>query len=104
MVDPLERAEERTERVALDIAEGDLRFLERYAAYRNVMNDLTGRTVRAKWSRKSAAEAFVSAQIAQLMEQMREVFEEFGPLPEEPSELRKYAERVLARVDKPKKR
>jgi hypothetical protein len=97
MVDPLERAEEETERIALDLSPSDLRFLERFAAYRNVMNELQGRTIRSKWSRKSAAEAFVSAHVGQVRDQMKDVFDELGELPADEKALREYAEKVLAR-------
>lgn len=103
MVDPLEHAEETTERIALDISPDDLAFLERYAAYRNVMNDLQSRSVRQKWSRKSAGEALLSAQIQQLREQMAGLFAELGEFPRGEKELREYAEKVLARSERPKK-
>lgn len=97
MVDPLERAEEVTVRIALDISPSDLDFLERFAAYRNVMNELQARTIRAKWSRKSAAEAFIAAHVRQVQEQMKDVFDELGELPDNEKALREYAEKVLAR-------
>jgi hypothetical protein len=104
MVDPLEHAEERTERIALDLSPSDLEFVARWAAYRNVMNDLQGRTIRQKWSRKSAGEALFAAQVKQLREQMAELFADLGDLPENDKDLRAYAEKVLARADKsPKK-
>ncbi len=104
MVDPLEHAEEETARLALDISPEDAIFLERYAAYRNVMNDLQERPVRQKWSRKSAGETLLSLQVKQVRAQMADLFAELGQLPEGEKELRQYAEKVLARADKsPKK-
>ena len=97
MVDPLERAEEVTVRIALDISPSDLEFLERFAGYRNVMNELQARTIRTKWSRKSAAEAFIAAHVRQVREQMQDVFDALGELPEDEKALREYAEKVLAR-------
>ena len=104
MVDPLQRAEEETERIALDLSPDDVAFLERYAAYRNVMNDLQERTVRQKWSRKSAGEALLSAQVTQVREQMADLFAELGEIPKGEKELREYAEKVLARAEKPTKK
>jgi hypothetical protein len=104
MVDPLQRAEEETVRIALDISPSDLSFLERYAAYRNVMNDLQKRAVRQKWSRKSAAEALLSEQVKQVRAQMADLFAELGEIPDGDDALLAYAEKVLARAEKsPKK-
>lgn len=100
MVDPLERAEETTERIALDLSPEDARFLERYAAYRNVMNDLQKRSVRQKWSRKSAGEALLAQQVRQVRAQMEDLFTELGELPADDKALREYAEKVLARSEK----
>jgi len=104
MVDPLERAEETTERIALDLSPEDARFLERYAAYRNVMNDLQKRSVRQKWSRKSAGEALLAQQVRQVRAQMEDLFTELGELPADDRALREYAEKVLARSEKSAKK
>ena len=105
-VDPLAQAEEPTERLSLDLSLGDMQFIERYAAYRNAMNDLQDRTIRQRWSRKSAAEALFVAQLRQLRVTMSEVFEDLGEFPpaEDKDAMRTYAEKVLARTEKqPKK-
>jgi hypothetical protein len=103
MIDPLQRSEEEVERAAFDLSPSDLAFLERFAAYRNVMNELQGRAVRQKWSRKSAGEAFLAAHIEQVRTQMADLFAELGEIPSDGKALREYAEKVLARTEKTSK-
>jgi len=104
-VDPLAQEEETTERVSLDLPSSVARFLEQFARYRNALNAAQGRNVK-KWTRKSAAEALVAAQVRQVMESMAAAFEKHGPLPEsaDEKEMLAYARAVLAVTDKnPKK-
>ena len=112
-VDPLEQEEqEETERVSLDLPRSVVRFLEGFASYRNALNAEQGRDVR-KWTRKSTAEAYVVAQVRQVMESMRGAFERHGPLPEldDPKdrpryekEMRAYARAVLSAAVSPAKK
>lgn len=102
-VDPLETAEETTERVTLDLPVSVMRYLERFAAYRNTMNEEQKRPVK-KWTRKSAAEAFVSAQVRQVQQQMADTVTVHGEIPTSVDELRAYVRAVLARAEKPGKK
>ena len=97
--DPLARAEKIESdlvRVTLDLRPDQAEFLEKYAAYRNVLNLAEKRQFR-KWTRKSAAEAFVDAQIANVRKNMKGVFDTLGELPDSSDEkaLSAYVERVL---------
>ena len=103
--DPLEQEEETTDRLSLDLPVSMVQFLERYAAYRNALNGLQKRAVK-KWTRKSAAEAFLTSQYQQVLENMGASFDAHGPLPEDQDEMLAYARSVLAAAEKstPKKR
>lgn len=97
--DPLARAEKIESdlvRVTLDLRPEQAEFLEKYAAYRNVLNAAEKRQFR-KWTRKSAAEAFVDAQIASVQRNMKGVFDALGELPDADDEkaLSTYVGRVL---------
>lgn len=102
MVDPLQRAEEETKRLAIDLSPEVVSFLERYAAYRNAMNEVSKRSVRQQWSRKSAGEALLTTMVAQVRASMADVFAELGEIPdaEDQKALEAYALKVLARADK----
>lgn len=101
--DPLEQEEETTDRLSLDLPVSMVQFLERYAAYRNALNGLQKRAVK-KWTRKSAAEAFLTSQFQQVMENMAGSFEAHGPLPEDQDEMLAYARAVLAASEKSSKK
>lgn len=105
-VDPLaQHEEEPPERLTVDLRSSDARFLERFAAYRNALNQLEGRKVRP-WTRKSAAEAFVAAQVRQVVENMALAFRDRGELPAADDEkaMLAYAKAVLASADKSNKK
>lgn len=102
-VDPLEMQQEATDRISVDLPLSAVEFLVRYASYRNAMNLARGLTVK-KWTRKSAAEALVLAQIRQVQESMREAFEQHGPFPENDADMLAYARAVLVASEKPSKK
>jgi hypothetical protein len=99
-VDPLaQEEEEKTERLSVDPSVSDAEFLRRFANYRNSLNEAQSRRVK-KWTRKSAAEAFIAAQVRQVRESMAQVFKELGELPEDDKAMLDYAKKVLAAADK----
>lgn len=103
-VDPLEQEEkEKTDRLSLDLSVSDAEFLRRFANYRNALNEAQERPVQ-KWTRKSAAEAYVAAQIRQVKASMAQVFADLGELPKDDKQMLDYAKKVLAAADKPSKK
>ena len=104
-VDPLAQQEKEAERFSVDLPVADAKFLERYAAYRNALNAAQSRNVK-KWNRKSAAEAFIAAQISLVAKEMAAVFSEHGELPYATDEkaVMAYAKAVLAAADKSSKK
>lgn len=102
-VDPLAQGQEEEERLTLDLPVSAIEFLGRYAAYRNALNEAQKRKMK-RWTRKSAAEAFLMAQVAAVIESMREAFAEHGELPADEKQMLAYAERVLASYEKPTKK
>ena len=97
-IDPLAQQEETTDRLSLDLPVSVVKFLERFASYRNALNSVQGRSVK-KWTRKSAAEAFVAAQVRQVVESMAGAIETHGELPEDDKEMVAYARAVLAATE-----
>jgi hypothetical protein len=98
-VDPLEPEEvEETERLSIDLPASELEWLQRYANYRTALNEAQGKK-RKKWTRKSAAEAYVAAQIRQMKASMAKVFEELGELPSDEKAMLAYAKRVVAATE-----
>jgi len=103
-VDPLEQEEkEKTDRLSLDLSVSDAEFLRRFANYRNALNEAQERPVQ-KWTRKSAAEAYVAAQIRQVKASMAQVFADLGELPKDDKQMLDYAKKVLAAAEKPSKK
>jgi hypothetical protein len=106
VVNPLDYGEERAvERLTLDVPADDADLMERFAAYRNALAAVQGKTMRKKWTRKSLAESMLSAQCDSLREQLGEMFGAVGDLPAPPDgpddkaafeAMEKYARRVLA--------
>lgn len=91
-------ATELSERLSLDITLSEIDFLERFSAYRNALAELQGKKLKRKWSRKSMAESFVSAQVDSMRHQMGAMIDACGPLPDakDAKALKKYVEAVLA--------
>lgn len=102
-VDPLADGQEQEERLTLDLPVSVIEFLGRYATYRNALNEAQKRKMK-RWTRKSAAEAFLVAQVHAVLESMKEAFAEHGELPADDKAMLAYAERVLASAEKPSKK
>lgn len=98
-IDPLEQEETATVRLSLDLPADTVAFLERFALYRNALNTLTKRSVK-KWTRKSAAEAFVATQVQTVLTSMAEAIAEHGALPDDEKDMAAYARRVLQSTEK----
>lgn len=96
--DPLDiAAEDHVERLSLDLSAADAAFLRRFAAYRNEVAKGQGLRLKMKWSRKSLAEAFIAAQIAEAKRQLEEMFSAVGELPAEDDHeaLAAYVKKVI---------
>lgn len=86
------REEEEDDRVALDVPVSDLSFMESYATHRNKVAKALGR--KPKWTRKSVAEAFLSAHARAMRVVQERLTEEVGEPPSDPKRLADWARRV----------
>lgn len=107
--DPTDIAGEIAERITLDIPASDFLFLKQLALYRNALAQQTlvkkpGQSVKA-WSRKSLAELFLRARIAEEQGKFAEMFRAVGGFPavsshkvtkEEKAAMVTFVKRVLA--------
>lgn len=89
---------EEVARVSLDVRVRDDDFLERFAAYKNALNDVTKTKLRRRWTRKSMAESLLAAQCDVLRNQLTEMVAAFGELPpaSDTEAVKRYAKRVAA--------
>lgn len=89
---------QEVERLSLDVVVRDFAFLTRMAAYRNALAAAQGKRLKKKWSRKSLAESFISMQCDSMREQMREMFEACGEMPDadDTEAMERYVRKVLA--------
>lgn len=81
--------------ITVHLSTDDAEFLERYAAYRNNLADTRGDRLKARWSRKSMAESFLTAQVRAIRRQLDQMLNDLGDLPPKKSaEAAKYAKRA----------
>lgn len=85
-------------RVGVDIPSADADFLQAYAAYRNAIAKAQGATLRRLWTRKTLIESLLAAMLDQHREQLRQMIDACGPLPDPKDDeaMKRYAAKVLA--------
>lgn len=93
---------EEVVRMTLEVAAADRDLFAGYAAYRNMLADVRGKMLRARWSSKNTAEHLLALQAGELRGQLKEMFEALGPFPDmvkgdkkSEKEMRDYVQRAL---------
>lgn len=81
--------------ITVHLSVEDADFLERYAAYRNYLADARGEKLKARKSRKSMAESFLTHQVRAIRSSLAAMTAELGDLPPKKSpDAEKYAKRA----------
>jgi hypothetical protein len=95
---PLDREEQEVERLTVDVPTGVLDFLDRLASYRNTLAELQGKKLKRRWSRKSMAESFLSAQCDAMRQQLHDMIKACGVIPEadDREAMERYVKKVIA--------
>lgn len=90
--------ERTTERITLDVYSDDDDFVQKYAKYRNALNEVQQKKFKKRWSRKNMHESLLEAQVVALRKQMAQMFADVGPFPdaEDADAMLAYAKRVVA--------
>lgn len=96
--------DEVVERVTVFIPREDSAFIDSLAQFRNKLAKAKKDLLKTQWSRKSLCESFIVATAAESREEMKPLFETFGPLPAADDEkaMEKYVARVLEAEKKQK--
>ena len=107
VADPLDiDPSEKVERLSLDIRLADAELIGRYAAYKNMLAELTPDTrLKRQWSRKGMAESMLTSQVEVLKGQLKDLFEALGRFPpaDDKDEMEKFVRRAIAWTQKTKK-
>jgi hypothetical protein len=85
-------------RLGIDLPQSEVEFIERLVAYRNLMAKVRGMKMRRQWTRKTQTESLVSARIAEVKSQLKQMIDACGDIPDDKDEvaMRRYVEKVIA--------